>query len=41
VERGPLALDPIAMKRRVARLSRQMQKLGYTLEVKPVALATN
>ena len=41
VERGPLALDPIAVKRRVARLARQMQKLGYTLEVKPVALATN
>ncbi len=41
IERGPLALDPVAMKRRVTRLSRQMRKLGYTLEVKPIAVATN
>jgi transposase len=37
LERGPLALDPIAMKRRVSRLSRQVRKLGYIIEVKPVA----
>ena len=41
IERGPLALDPIAMKRRVARLSRQMRKLGYTVEVKPIAATTS
>ena len=41
LERGPLALDPIAMKRRVSRLSRQLRKLGYIIEVKPVAPATN
>ncbi len=41
LERGPLALDPIAMQRRVSRLSRQMRKLGYIIEVKPVAPATN
>jgi transposase len=41
LERGPLAMDPIAMKRRVSRLSRQMRKLGYIVEVKPAAPATN
>jgi transposase len=41
LERGPLAMDPIAMKRRVSRLSRQMRRLGYIIEVKPVAPATN
>ena len=41
LERGPLALDPIAMKRRVSRLSRRMRKLGYIIEVKPVAPVTN
>jgi len=40
IERGPLAMDPMAMKRRVARLTKQMRKLGYTIEVKPVAQAT-
>ena len=40
IERGPLALDPVAMKRRVTKLARQMQRLGYTIEVKPVAVAT-
>lgn len=37
IERGPLAMDPMAMKRRVTRLSRQLRKLGYTIEVKPLA----
>ena len=41
IERGPLAMDALAMKRRVARLTRQMRKLGYTIEVKPVAPATS
>jgi transposase len=41
IERGRLALDPIAMKRRVTRLSRQLQQLGYTLEVKPIVATTN
>ena len=41
IERGPLAMDPIAMKRRVARLTKQMRKLGYTIEVKPVAQTTD
>src|SRR5260370_28125715 len=41
IERGPLALDPIAIKKRVTRLSRQMRKLGYILEVKPLAVDTN
>jgi transposase len=40
IERGPLALDPVAMKRRVTKLARQMRRLGYTIEVKPVAVAT-
>ena len=40
VERGPRALDPIAMNRRVTRLARQLRKLGYSIEVKPVAPAT-
>ena len=40
IERGPLALDPTAMKRRVTRLARQMRRLGYTIEVKPLAVAT-
>jgi len=40
IERGPLAMDALAMKRRVARLTRQMQKLGYTIEVKPIAATT-
>ena len=40
IERGPLALDPVAMKRRVMKLARQMRRLGYTVEVKPVAVAT-
>jgi transposase len=40
IERGPLALDPAAMKRRVTRLARQMRRLGYTLELKPVVVAT-
>ena len=39
IERGPLALDPAAMKRRVTRLARQMRRLGYTLELKPVVVA--
>jgi hypothetical protein len=41
IERGPLALDPIAMKKRVTRLSQQMRKLGYILEVKPLVVETN
>ncbi len=41
LERGPLALDPIALKRRVSRLSRQMRKLGYIIDVKPLAQPTN
>jgi transposase len=41
IERGRLALDPAAMKRRVIRLSRQMQRLGYMIEVKPIAGTTN
>jgi transposase len=40
IERGPLALDAVAMKRRVTKLARQMRRLGYTIEVKPVAVAT-
>jgi len=40
IERGPMALDPLAMKRRVTKLARQMRRLGYTIEVKPVAVAT-
>jgi hypothetical protein len=40
IEQGPLAMDALAMKRRVARLSRQMRKIGYTIEVKPVAATT-
>ena len=40
IERGPLALNPAAMKRRVTKLARQMRKLGYTLELKPVEVAT-
>ena len=40
IERGPLALDPAAMKRRVTRLARQMRRLDYTLELKPVVVAT-
>ena len=40
IERGPLALDPVSMKRRVTKLARQMRRLGYTIEVKPVAVAT-
>jgi len=38
LERGLLALDPIAKKRRMAKLTRQMRKLGYTIEVKPIAV---
>src|SRR5262249_33362758 len=30
IERGPMALDPLAMKRRVTKLARQMRRLGYT-----------
>jgi transposase len=41
IERGPLALNPIAMKKRVKRLSQQMLQLGYILEVKPIAVTTN
>jgi transposase len=41
IERGPRALDPIAMKKRVTRLSQQMRKLGYILEVKPLVVETN
>jgi transposase len=41
LERGPLALDTLAMKRRVSRLSRQMRKLGYVIELKPVAPVIN
>jgi hypothetical protein len=42
IERGPLALDPMAMKRRMARLAaKQMRKPGYTIEVKPIAPATS
>ena len=41
IERGPLALDPIAMKKRVTRLSQQMRKLGYILEVKPLVVEIN
>jgi transposase len=40
IERGPLALDPAAMKRRVTKLARQMRRLGYTIEIKPVAVST-
>jgi transposase len=40
IERGPLALDPVSMKRRVTKLARQMRRLGYTIEVKPVGVAT-
>jgi transposase len=40
IERGPLALDPAAMKRRVTKLARQMRRLGYTIEIKPVVVAT-
>jgi len=28
------------MKRRVTRLARQMQRLGYTIEIKPVVATT-
>jgi transposase len=41
IERGPLAQDPKAMQRRVATLARQMRKLGYTIEVKPIAATSN
>jgi transposase len=40
IERGPLALDPAAMKRRVTKLARQMRRLGYTIEIKSVAVST-
>ncbi len=40
IERGALALDPAAMKRRVNKLARQMRKLGYIVEVKPIAATT-
>ncbi len=40
IERGPLALDPVAMKRRVTKLARQMRRLGYSIELKPVVAAT-
>jgi len=40
IERGPRALDPQAMKRRVTALARQMRKLGYTIELKPLAGTT-
>jgi hypothetical protein len=40
IERGSLALDPAAMNRRVTKLARQMRRLGYTIEVKPVSVAT-
>ena len=40
IERGPRALDPQAMKRRVTALTRQMRKLGYTIELKPLAGTT-
>jgi hypothetical protein len=40
IERGALALDAAAMKRRVNKLARQMRKLGYIVEVKPIAAAT-
>lgn len=36
IEQGPLALDPIARKRRVNRLARHLQKLGYRVELKPI-----
>ena len=41
IERGPLAMDPIKMQRRMARLTKQIRKLGYTVEVKPIAPATS
>ena len=40
IERGPRGLDPQAMKRRVTALARQMRKLGYTIELKPLAGTT-
>jgi hypothetical protein len=32
-------MEPVAMKRRVTKVARQMRRLGYTIEVKPVAVA--
>jgi transposase len=41
IERGPLARDPQVIKRRMERLKRQMRRLGYAVEVTPLAMATN
>lgn len=42
IEKGPLARDPIAMKRKATKLARQIKKLnlGFTLEIK-LGPATN
>jgi hypothetical protein len=39
LERGRLALDPSASQRRLARLSRQIRRLGHSIEVKPITPA--
>ena len=39
LERGRLALDPLARKRRLEKLSRQIRRLGYSIEVKSITPA--
>jgi transposase len=40
LERGRLALDPLARQRRLARRSRQIRRLGDSIEVKPITPAS-